>query len=73
MRKASTWMLEKGTQTPSPSPDHIPAEHSNETLMGKHTRTGTSNGGTSAPGTCPVRRASHKYPILLASSEDKFY
>jgi hypothetical protein len=34
MRKASTWMLEKGTQTPSPSPDHIPAEHSNKTLTG---------------------------------------
>jgi hypothetical protein len=26
MRKTSTWMLEKGIQTPSPSPDHIPAE-----------------------------------------------
>jgi hypothetical protein len=25
MRKASTWMLEKGIQTPSPSPDLIPA------------------------------------------------
>jgi hypothetical protein len=34
MRKASTWMLEKGTQTPSPSPDHIPAEHKNKTLTG---------------------------------------
>ena len=34
MRKASTWMLEKGTQTPSPSPDLIPAEHNNKTLTG---------------------------------------
>ena len=34
MRKASTWMLEKGTQTLSPSPDHIPAEHKNKTLTG---------------------------------------
>jgi hypothetical protein len=25
MRKASTWMLEKGIHTPSPSPDLIPA------------------------------------------------
>ena len=34
MRKTSTWMLEKGTQTPSPSPDHIPAEDNNKTLTG---------------------------------------
>ena len=34
MRKASTWMLEKGTQTPSPSPDQIPAEDNNKTLTG---------------------------------------
>jgi hypothetical protein len=34
MRKASTWMPEKGTQTPSPSPDLIPAEHNNKTLTG---------------------------------------
>jgi len=34
MRKASTWMLEKRTQTPSPSPDHIPAEDDNKTLTG---------------------------------------
>jgi hypothetical protein len=34
MRRASTWMLEKGTQTPSPSPDFIPAEHNNKTLTG---------------------------------------
>src|SRR5580693_8344693 len=32
MRKASTGMLEKGTQTPSPSPDLIPAETSTENL-----------------------------------------
>ena len=31
MRKASTWMLEKGIQTPSPSPDLIPAGN-NKTL-----------------------------------------
>ena len=34
MRRASTWMLEKRTQTPSPSPDLIPAEHNNKTLTG---------------------------------------
>jgi hypothetical protein len=27
MRSASTWMPEKGTQTPSPSPDLIPAKN----------------------------------------------
>ena len=32
MRKASPWMLEKGIQTPSPSPDLIPAETSTENL-----------------------------------------
>src|SRR5207244_9462025 len=26
MRKTSTWLLEQGTQTPSPAPDLIPAE-----------------------------------------------
>jgi len=31
MRKASAWLLEKGIQTPSPSPDLIPAGN-NETL-----------------------------------------
>src|SRR6266702_4786773 len=34
MRRASTWRLEKETQTPSPSPDLIPGEHSNKTLRG---------------------------------------
>src|SRR6266568_4361294 len=34
MRRASTWRLEKETQTPSPSPDLIPAEHNNKTLRG---------------------------------------
>src|SRR6266702_8936387 len=34
MRRASTWRLEKETQTPSPSPDLIPAEHNNKTLTG---------------------------------------
>ena len=34
MRKASPWMLEKGIQTPSPSPDLIPAETSTENLHG---------------------------------------
>src|SRR6266705_5449925 len=34
MRRASTWRREKETQTPSPSPDLIPAEHNNKTLTG---------------------------------------
>ena len=46
MRKASTWMLEKGTQTPSPSPDHIPAQN-HKLLLRTYMETGTSNGGTS--------------------------
>jgi hypothetical protein len=46
MRKASTWMLEKGTQTPSPSPDHIPAQN-HKLLLKTYMETGTSNGGTS--------------------------
>ena len=32
MRKASTWLLEKVTQAPSPSPDLFPAETSTENL-----------------------------------------
>jgi len=32
MRKATTGMLEQGTQTPSPAPDLIPAETSTENL-----------------------------------------
>src|SRR5437016_13552119 len=32
MRKASTALLEQGTQTPSPAPDLIPAETSTENL-----------------------------------------
>jgi len=32
MRKASTALLEQGTQTPSPAPDLIPAEPSIENL-----------------------------------------
>jgi hypothetical protein len=32
MRKASTRLLEQGTQTPSPAPDLIPAETSTENL-----------------------------------------
>jgi hypothetical protein len=31
MRKASTELLEQGTQTPSPAPDLIPAEETSET------------------------------------------
>jgi hypothetical protein len=46
MRKASTWMLEKGIQTPSPSPDHIPAQN-HKLLLRTYIETGTSNGGTS--------------------------
>ena len=45
MRKASTGLLEQGTQTPSPAPDLIPAETKNQprTYIG----IGTANGGTS--------------------------
>jgi hypothetical protein len=32
MSKASTEMLEQGTQAPSPAPDHIPAQTSTENL-----------------------------------------
>jgi hypothetical protein len=32
MRKASTALLEQGTQTPSPAPDLIPAETTTENL-----------------------------------------
>jgi hypothetical protein len=46
MSKASTWMLEKGIQTPSPSPDHIPAQN-HKLLLRTYIETGTSNGGTS--------------------------
>ena len=46
MTKVSTWMLEKGIQTPSPSPDHIPAQN-HKLLLRTYMETGTSNGGTS--------------------------
>jgi putative transposase len=43
MRKASTRMLEQGIQSPSPTPDLIPAEHQSRT----HIQIGPMNGGTS--------------------------
>jgi len=45
MRKASTELLEQGTQTPSPAPDLIPAEHQPRTYIA----IGAANGGTSQP------------------------
>ena len=45
MRKASTELLEQGTQTPSPAPDLIPAEGKNQPRT--HIGIGTVNGGTS--------------------------
>jgi hypothetical protein len=53
MTNAATWMPEKRTQTPSPSPDLIPAKnHQPETYIG----IGTSDGGTSMrpPGRWPA-------------------
>jgi hypothetical protein len=46
MKKASTELLEQGTQTPSPAPDLIPAETKNQPRT--HIGIGTVNGGTSA-------------------------
>jgi hypothetical protein len=45
MRKASTELLEQGTQTPSPAPDLIPAETEHQPRT--HIGIGTANGGTS--------------------------
>ena len=45
MSKASTELLEQGTQTPSPAPDLIPAETKKQPRT--HIRIGTANGGTS--------------------------
>ena len=45
MSKASTELLEQGTQTPSPAPDLIPAETKNQPRT--HIGIGTVNGGTS--------------------------
>ena len=45
MRKASTWLPEQGTQTPSPAPDLIPAEPKNQPST--HIAIGTANGDTS--------------------------
>jgi hypothetical protein len=45
MRKASTELLEQGTQTPSPAPDLIPADAKNQPRT--HIGIGTVNGGTS--------------------------
>jgi hypothetical protein len=47
MSKASTELLEQGTQTPSPAPDLIPAETENQPRT--HIGIGTANGGTSLP------------------------
>ena len=47
MKKASTELLEQGTQTPSPAPDLIPAETKNQPRT--HIGIGTVNGGTSLP------------------------
>ena len=40
MRRASTGLLEQGTQTPSPAPDLIPAEHHRELTLGLVLQTG---------------------------------
>jgi len=45
MRKASTGMLEQGTQTPSPAPDLIPAK--TKTRPRTYITIGTANGGMS--------------------------
>jgi hypothetical protein len=45
MSKASTALLEQGTQTPSPAPDLIPAETKNQPRS--HIGIGTVNGATS--------------------------
>jgi hypothetical protein len=45
MRRASARLLEKGTQTPSPAPDLIPAETKNQART--HIAIGAANGGTS--------------------------
>jgi hypothetical protein len=45
MRKASTELLEQGTQMPSPAPDLIPAQTKNQPRT--HIGIGTVNGGTS--------------------------
>jgi hypothetical protein len=45
MSKASTELLEQGTQTPSPAPDLIPAQTENQPRT--HIGIGTANGGTS--------------------------
>ncbi len=48
MRKASTVLLEQGTQTPSPAPNLIPAENERQNPNRKTLiRIGTANGGTS--------------------------
>src|ERR1035438_6202378 len=47
MSKASTELLEQGTQTPSPAPDLIPAQTENQPRT--HIGIGTANGGTSVP------------------------
>jgi hypothetical protein len=44
MRRASTWMLGKGTQTPSPSPDLIPAATKDSTEPETLIRIGTARG-----------------------------
>src|ERR1022692_575858 len=46
MSKASTELLEQGTQTPSPAPDLIPAQTENQPRT--HIGIGTANGGTSS-------------------------
>ncbi len=45
MRKASTRLLEQGTETPPPAPDLIPGETENQSRT--HIGIGTANGGTS--------------------------
>ena len=45
MRRASTGLLEQGTQTPSPAPDLIPAEHHRELTLGLVLQTGALQKG----------------------------
>jgi len=63
MRKASTGMLEQGTQTPSPAPDLIPAK--TKTRPRTYITIGTANGGTSVLRVWLLGKQLHHCQILV--------
>src|SRR2546422_7754251 len=67
MRKTSTWLLEQGTQTPSPAPDLIPAETRTENSHWDwYSERGHFNGTGNGQVARKCARHSHSEPLPMS-------